>query len=93
MDTRNRWNTPGALRVLTVDGLEFLTELSPEEASAVGHHWNAVRRYLETGDLYPLYQMHGAIVGGKELETRIEVIEWQAMRGDVSFESIYEEVI
>ncbi len=93
MDTRHRRSTPAELRVLTVDGLEFLTGLSPDEASAVGHHWNAIRRYLETGDMYPLYQMHGAIVDGKELETRIEVIEWQAMRGDVSFESIYEEVI
>ncbi len=93
MNTRHRWSTPVDLRVLTVDGLEFLTGLSPDEASAVGHHWNAVRRHLEYGDTYALNQMQGVMVGGKELETRIDVVEWHAMRGDVRFESIYDEVV
>ncbi len=93
MDTRHRRSTPAELRVLTVDGLEFLTGLSPDEASAVGHHWNAIRRYLEYGDTGNLDRLQHHTVAGRQLETRIAVIERHAVRGDVGFESIYDEVV
>ncbi len=81
------------VRVLTTDGLQFLPDLSESEASAVGRHWNAVRRYLDYGLDDELADFVDVSVAGHELETRPDVIEWHAIRGDVRFESIYEEVI
>jgi len=81
------------IRVLTTQGQQFLPSLSDREATAVGRHWNAVRRYLEFGDDWDLAEFEGVMVGGYELETRANAIEWHAIRGDVRFESIYDEVI
>ncbi len=80
------------LRVLTTGGIEFL-DLTHTEASIVGRHWNAIRHYLEAGDSSGLHQLRGVRVAGHELETRFDVIEWHAVRGDVTFESIYDEVV
>ncbi len=81
------------IRVLTTLGVRFLPDLLPAEASVVGRHWNAVRAYLDVGDEEPLEQFDGATVAGFALETDLDSIEWHAVRGDVSFESIYDEVI
>lgn len=81
------------LRILTTDGLEFVSGLNAAEASNVGSHWNAIRRYLEWGETKGLQHLQGVRVAGRILETRPEVIEWHATRGDVSFESIYDEVV
>lgn len=81
------------LRVLTTGGLQFLTGLSNREATAVGRHWNAVRRYLDYGEDHDLAEFDGAEVAGYPLETRTDAIEWHALRGDVRFESIYDEVL
>ena len=81
------------LRVLTTDGVQFLAGLSDGEAGQVGRHWNAVRHYLDTGEDHQLPQFAGAVVAGFTLETRVKVIEGHAIRGDVRFESIYDEVI
>lgn len=83
----------GPIRVLTTGGLIHLQGLDDTEASEVGRHWNAVRAYLDFGDDRPLEEFDGVVVGGLELETDPDVIEWHAVRGDVSFESIYNEVI
>ena len=92
------------IRVLTTDGLKVLS-LDDREASLVGHHWNAVRRFLEYGDDAPLAALEGqrvghsefdhmpGIPGGYELETDLDAIEWHAVRGEVSFESIYDDVV
>ncbi len=81
-----------AMRVLTTDGLRFLPDLSDREASAVGHHWNAIRRYLETGAVDGLMELEGTEVAGMKLETDLTEIERHAIRGDVEFESIYGQV-
>jgi len=81
-----------AMRVLTTDGLQFTVDLSDGEASAVGHHWNAIRRYLETGAVDGLMELEGTEVAGMRLETRLAEIERHAIRGDVEFESIYGQV-
>ena len=99
-------NDPSGLRVLTTTGLRVVTGLTAAEASQVGRHWNAIRRYLETGDDTRLTGLTGVVVGathppgpgvgtagGFELETDLDVIEWHAVRGDIGFESIYDEVI
>ena len=86
-------HTHQPVRALTTAGLQILTALEDWEATQIGRHWNAVRRYLEYGDVDGLYQMPGTIVAGHELETNIDAVEWHAVRGEISFESIYEEVI
>lgn len=91
----------GPIRILTTSGLTFLAELDGPDASTVGRHWNAVRAYLETGHTYALSEFTGARVEGRddtgtwtsaELETDPDAIDTFAWCGDVSFESIYDEV-
>jgi hypothetical protein len=79
------------MRVLTTDGLQFLSNLSDRDASQVGRHWNALRRYLDTGQDFDMPEFDAVDVAGYRLETRTDVIEWHAIRGDVRFEDIYEE--
>jgi hypothetical protein len=81
------------IRVLTASGITFLTWLTATEATAVGQHWNAIRTYLEYGDETKLAQFLNIRVAGHQLETDPDVIEWHAIRGDVRFESIYDEVV
>jgi hypothetical protein len=71
----------------------FLAGLTAAEATTVGRHWNAVRIHLEYGDDHKLAQFVNVRVAGYALETDPLVIEWHAIRGDVRFESIYDEVI
>ncbi len=82
----------GPIRVLTTHGLQYPSDLTDGEASAVGRHWNAIRRYLETGAVVELMELEGTEVVGVRLETRLVEIEHQAIRGNVEFESIYGEV-
>jgi hypothetical protein len=87
---RRRGRAP--LRVLTTGGLQFLSGLGDREAAEVGRHWNAVRRYLDYGEDHQLGGFGGVTVAGFALETRTDLIERHAIRGDVRFESIYDEV-
>ena len=91
--TASSATTTGPIRVLTIEGLQVLADLTASEASVVGHHWNAIRAYLDYGDDSRLDQFINVLVQGFELESRSDVIEWHAVRGDVSFESIYNEVV
>ena len=52
-----------------------------------------MRTYLEYGDDRKLTQFINMRVAGQLLETDPNVIEWHAIRGDVRFESIYDEII
>jgi hypothetical protein len=81
------------MRVLTTRGVEMLAGLSDSDASTVGRHWNAVRRYLEYGYQTDLSNFQGVSVASRFLETDPDVIDWHALRGDVRFESIYDEII
>ena len=92
MATKNTRIRP-PVRVITTSGLQVLPYLNDGEPSTVGRHWNAVRRYLEYGDETGLDHLDGVTVGGFTLETDPYAIEWHAMRGEVRFESIYDEVI
>jgi hypothetical protein len=80
------------MRVLTTRGVEMLGGLSDSDATMVGRHRNAIRRYLEYGDETDLSTFHGVTVAGHALEADPFVIEWHAIRGDVRFEAIYDEV-
>jgi hypothetical protein len=77
------------LRVLTTEGELDLDTRSFRTASLVGAHWNAVTRFVETGDTTRLAPFVGKKVQGHELETRQEVIEERAHRGELSFEDLY----
>ncbi len=83
----------GPIRVLTTGGVIHLRGLDDAEASEVGRHWNAVRRYLETGDDSALAEFQHSFIRGRELAASATVVEWHAVRGEVAFESIYDEVV
>jgi hypothetical protein len=80
------------LRVLTTTGVQVVSHLSDRDATVVGRHWNAVRRYLDFGDDAALADFDGEDIAGHELETRLDAIEWHAIRGEIRFDDIYEEV-
>lgn len=97
----NRSSSRAAVRVLTTDGLLYLRGLDQHDASAVGRHWNAVRHYLDTGESMDLADIDGVELDGLDedgarrravLETDLDAIDVHAIRGDVRFESIYDEV-
>lgn len=101
MATNNPHYGRTAVRVLATDGLHFLANLSAADASAVGRHWNVIRHYLDTGHTYDLADFDRVEVAGTDeqgssrtvaLETDPDQIDMHAIRGDVRFESIYDEV-
>jgi hypothetical protein len=80
------------MRVMTTDGPVLVTGLTTEERSLVARHHNAIKRYTRryhTADLATFVDVH---VGGRELETRLDVLDWWAMTGELDYESIYEQV-
>ncbi len=83
----------GSIRVLTTGGLIHLAGLDDGEATEVGRHWNAVRRYLDYGDDSALAEFQHSSIRGRELASSAALVEWFAVRGEVSFESIYDEAI
>jgi hypothetical protein len=76
------------LRALTTAGELDLETRGFRTASLIGAHWNAVSRFVETGDASVLAPF-GKKVQGHELETRPEVIEERGHRGELSFEDLY----
>ncbi len=64
---------------------------SEEDASLLGSYWNAVQRYLDTGDEEALIDFRGVTVGvgGSELETNPAEIEYWARVGELDFTDIY----
>ena len=59
------------------------------ESSIAGRYWNAIRRFLETGYTDRLEEFDGVTVGGRQLLTDPDLIEYYARRGELDFESIY----
>lgn len=89
------------IRVFTPEGVVSAKGLTLTERSLVSSHWNAVRRYVEYGDDGPLVNLERSLggpamtvrVAGRALAFDLGVIERHAFRGDVRFESIYDEVV
>jgi hypothetical protein len=90
-----------AIRMLSTSGVVFLAAVTNTDAGIIGRHWNAVRRYLETGDSDDLEPFEQVRVTGRDdsgqarrvvLETDLDEIDRYAIRGDIRFESIYDEV-
>jgi hypothetical protein len=59
-------------------------------ASTVGSYWNAVDHYLATGDDTALRRFRGVKVGGVELETDPDTIDYLYTIGQIEFETIYQ---
>ncbi len=79
------------MRAVTRAGLVLIPDLSDEQASLVGRHDNAVRRYLDTGDDSDLEEFDGVTVAGHELETSLDALDFYALINEIRFEDIYEE--
>jgi hypothetical protein len=78
------------MRILTRNGVEFVEVQSEREASIVGSYWNAVRRYVHTGDDIGLAALDTLSVAERDLETDVDWIDYWAVRGELEFEDIYE---
>ena len=59
------------------------------QAAVVAAYWNAVSRFLETGDTRLLTKFEGKTVAGHVLETDLDVLEDLALSGGLQFEDIY----
>lgn len=66
-----------------------------EDASTISRYWNAIKRYLNYGNIDGLVELQGAMVrvGGHHytLETNLSVIDDMASAGELDFDDIYEE--
>ena len=78
------------MRILTQGGVEDLELRSAEARSAVGSYWNAVRRYLWTGNTDELERFSRTRIRGRRLLTDPERIDQLARIGELEFEDIYE---
>ncbi len=81
-----------SIRIMTTEGPVLVAELSASEARLVGAHHNAIKRYTRRDDPSGLDAFVGVQGGGHELETRLDVLDWWAMTGELDYESIYEQV-
>ncbi len=75
--------------VLTDEGRAEVDVRSSAQASRVASHWNAVDRYLRTGDTSALTPFRNRRVGGQLLATDPPALETYARRGELTTESIY----
>jgi hypothetical protein len=71
-------------------GVVWVTPRNEEEASDIGSYWNAVRKYVYSGDDSALSQFEGLSAGSYESETDPDDIDFWALRGELKFEDIYE---
>jgi len=78
------------LRVLTTEGPKDLIVRGSRGSSLVGAHWNAIERFLSTGDTNRLTPFRGKRVAGHTLETDPDAIEREARRGELEFEDLYQ---
>ncbi len=78
------------MAVLGADGARHDVDVrSSAQASRVAAHWNAVDRYLCTGDTTALNPFRNHKVGGQQLATDPTALEAFARRGELAIESIY----
>jgi hypothetical protein len=81
---------PEPMPVLTNQGVIWIDVPDPMNRSTVGAYWRAVHRFRDTGDLRDLGRFAGVVIGGYELETDLDEIEFWAYQGQLDFEDIYE---
>ena len=74
--------------VLSTQGAEIVAVDIPDR-SRIGSHWNAVQRFLTTGDSSPLEEFRGQEAGGVVLETDPRAIEEAWRQRQLDFLEIY----
>ena len=74
------------MNVVTTEGVVEVPIRSSRQASLVGEHANAVKKFLLTGDDEPLHKFAGVKVAGRELEVRPEVLEELQRTGELEYE-------
>jgi hypothetical protein len=74
------------MNVVTTDGVQEVALRSSRQASLVGEHANAVKKFLLTGDDEPLRKFAGVKVAGRELEVRPEVLEELQRTSELEYE-------
>jgi hypothetical protein len=82
------------LKILTPDGIQTIAIRDSRQASQLGKYWDAVQRYLQTGDTWRLKKFKGTkIIDAKRkkvsLLTDTSEINRLASAGFLSFESLY----
>lgn len=80
------------MRILTGNGVQWVDVATDAEASEIGSHWNAVRRYRRTGDDSDLWPFEGEQIAGHLPETDLDAIDFWAATGELDFEDIYEDI-
>jgi hypothetical protein len=78
------------MHILGPQGITTVTVQGSRQASVIAEHWNAIRRYVNTGNESDLRRFYGVTVAGVELETDPDVIDRLAAIGALDFEDIYE---
>ena len=97
---RGKWTTKPSDRLLRVlvtptsDGLRETAVRDSKQATLIGEYWNAVHRYLETGDHSRLDKFHGKFITDSNgvrlpLLTDRTALKRLGSAGELSFESIY----
>lgn len=77
------------MSVLTPAGVVDVVLRDFDEASLVGQHWAAVRRFLATGDHSALAKFSAVTVAGVEFETGLDAIERWGRIGEIDLDDIY----
>jgi hypothetical protein len=85
------------LRVLPLPGPDGTREVAvrgSRQASILGHYWNAVQAYLETGDKSRLAKFKGKFITDakgmkRPLLTDLNELDRQGSAGVLSFDSLY----
>jgi hypothetical protein len=81
------------IRVVSTEGIHLVTGIGKADRSLLAQHHNAIRAYLRTGDTTRLERFVGRVVGGLELETRTNALDWWGLTGELAYESIYGDVV
>ena len=78
------------MRILTKDGVIDTLVFDSGTASLIGNYWNAIRRYLWTGDMSELEKFEGESVNFHRLLTDPDLIDDWDRVGELELDSIYE---
>ena len=93
-----KWDRiPRTMKFLTENGLTHLVFNDSREASEVARYWNAIERFLLTGDQKQLASFRGKTVrSGKTAHafmTNTRTLERLGYAGELAYEDIYQQSI
>jgi hypothetical protein len=77
------------MRILTDAGVVDVTVRDDATATLIGKYWNAVQRFLRTGDEEAVAGFGAIHVAGYPLLTDFDLIEYYARLGELDVDGIY----